>query len=292
MSLLVLSPPPFAASVAKALLPGRALFSPEAGLPPVPTGFRGVRADLRALTAYQQVTGLPRHTPGEDNPLPLAFLYVLAQKLHLAQMARRAFPFSPIGLVHTDNETERLGKADPAVPFDLDSRAEGEGWARSGYRFSLVAELHQGGETIARVRSTYLRRMKRPSGVEPAERAPSTGENNQQPKRSEAKAVRLDLAGDLGRRYAKASGDYNPIHLTPLTSRLFGFKRPIAHGMFLAARAEAEAPGPLRRLDIEFRAPVMLPASVVLSVGEGAPVPYAFHAPDGKLHASGSFDLL
>jgi hypothetical protein len=47
----------------------------------------------------------------------------------------------------------------------------------------------------------------------------------------------LKLSADLGRRYAPIAGDYNPIHLYPLTARLFGFKRPIVHGMWTLAYA-------------------------------------------------------
>lgn len=45
------------------------------------------------------------------------------------------------------------------------------------------------------------------------------------------------LKADAGRKYAKVSGDYNPIHLTKWTASMFGFKRPIAHGMHTLALA-------------------------------------------------------
>jgi acyl dehydratase len=50
----------------------------------------------------------------------------------------------------------------------------------------------------------------------------------------------LTVPGNAGRAYAALSGDRNPIHLSALTSQLFGFKRPIAHAMYLVARLEAE----------------------------------------------------
>src|SRR3546814_15954009 len=43
--------------------------------------------------------------------------------------------------------------------------------------------------------------------------------------------IAVTAAADTGRRYAKVGKDFNPIHLTPFTARLFGFKRHIAHGM-------------------------------------------------------------
>lgn len=42
---------------------------------------------------------------------------------------------------------------------------------------------------------------------------------------------------DTGLRFAAVVSDYNPIHLYPASAKLFGFKRPIAHGMYIAAKA-------------------------------------------------------
>ncbi|NEA19599.1 MaoC/PaaZ C-terminal domain-containing protein, partial [Streptomyces halstedii] len=103
------------------------------------------------------------------------------------------------------------------------------------------------------------------------------------------------LPGDLGRRYGAVSGDRNPIHLHPLTARLFGFPRHIAHGMWTVARCLAEAEtgagagpgtgtgtgststesgardrGRIRSVRAEFRAPVLLPATVTYAAAADA----------------------
>jgi acyl dehydratase len=76
-------------------------------------------------------------------------------------------------------------------------------------------------------------------------------------------AAEWRLPDDLGRRYAAASGDRNPIHLHPLTARLFGFPRPIAHGMWTVARCLAVHGAPeAARVEARFRAPVPLPGTV------------------------------
>jgi acyl dehydratase len=46
---------------------------------------------------------------------------------------------------------------------------------------------------------------------------------------------------DQGTRYAGVVNDYNPIHLYKFTANLFGFKKPIAHGMFVCGKAFTEA---------------------------------------------------
>lgn len=95
------------------------------------------------------------------------------------------------------------------------------------------------------------------------------------------------LAGDVGRRYGAASGDRNPIHLHPLTARLFGFPRAIAHGMWTVARCLAEHGTPdAAVVRAEFRAPVLLPGTVAYGAGDGR---FELRGGDGgrRLHLSG-----
>lgn len=47
------------------------------------------------------------------------------------------------------------------------------------------------------------------------------------------------IPGDAGRRFGAITGDRNPIHLYAFTAQMFGFKRPIAHALYLVARLEA-----------------------------------------------------
>ena len=71
--------------------------------------------------------------------------------------------------------------------------------------------------------------------------------------------------------YADASGDHNPIHLYAATARAFGFPRQIAHGMWSLARClaavENRLPGPVR-VDVAFKKPVLLPATVRFTTTE------------------------
>ncbi|WP_262418745.1 MaoC/PaaZ C-terminal domain-containing protein [Streptomyces sp. SP2-10] len=94
------------------------------------------------------------------------------------------------------------------------------------------------------------------------------------------------LGGDVGRRYGAASGDRNPIHLHPLTARLFGFPRAVAHGMWTVARCLAAHGTPdATEVRARFRAPVLLPGTVAYEAdGTGR---FALRGPDGRLHVSG-----
>lgn len=69
------------------------------------------------------------------------------------------------------------------------------------------------------------------------------------------------------RRYARASGDDNPIHLDDAAARALGLPQVVAHGMLTAALAVGAvadwAGGPDRVLatDLRFGAPVPVPAT-------------------------------
>ncbi len=84
----------------------------------------------------------------------------------------------------------------------------------------------------------------------------------------------IHFARDLGWRYGCLTGDLNPIHLSPVTSRLFGLNRPIAHGFCVKAsmaHALVRHLGggrfeTLRRLRVRFRAPVNLPSTAVCQI--------------------------
>ena len=60
----------------------------------------------------------------------------------------------------------------------------------------------------------------------------------------------------------------NPIHLSPLSARLFGYPRAIAHGMWSLARCaallEPSLGHPPRKLECGFKQPLFLPGRVAL----------------------------
>ncbi|MGH8334779.1 MAG: MaoC family dehydratase, partial [Pseudomonas sp.] len=73
---------------------------------------------------------------------------------------------------------------------------------------------------------------------------------------------------DIWRQYAKVSGDYNPIHLSAVSAKLFGFPTAIAHGLWNKARTLAALseylPAANVEIAVQFRKPVRLPSEVTL----------------------------
>ncbi len=262
-------------------------------LPDVMLAMRGIEPDAERLTAYAELVG---ETVGDT--LPAGFLHTLAFGLGTAMMARADFPLPALGMVHVANHVELRRPVHLGEVIDARLHAERLAPHRRGATVDLVAELTVADDVVWRGVSTYLAkgvRLPDAAAPEEVERAPfepptPTGQ--------------WRLGRDVGPRYAAVSGDHNPIHTNPLAAKAFGFPRPIAHGMYTAARALADvgaARGDAYTWDVEFASPVLLPSTVTVAVtpdddaqpasvgppGDGG-FRFAAWSRSGKLHLVGT----
>jgi acyl dehydratase len=214
-----------------------------------------VEVDRERLAAYDRVCGFRL-----GNALPPTYPHMLAFPLQLALMTSGRFPFPAIGLVHISNRIIQYR------PIDIRERMTIRVWAGRvephprGRRFSIHSEVKVGDELVWTESSTNL---KRGGG---AENAPA---GDDPPSAEGLPAVATwKLKGDLGRRYGSVSGDLNPIHVHPLSARLFGFPSAIAHGMWTKARClaalDSQLPGTYTA-QVAFKRPIILPATVTFA---------------------------
>jgi acyl dehydratase len=235
--------------------------------------------DRHRLAAYARVCGFPL-----SDRLPVTYPHVLSFGLALQLMTGRDFPFPLPGLVHIGNRitVRRVIRADERLTLQV--RAIDLRPHHRGSQFTVITQVTADGALVWSERSAYLHR----SGDR--DKPPSSGHAVAQPP-PEPTAV-WQLAGDVGRRYAAVSGDYNPIHLHRLIARGFGFPQAIAHGMYTKARCLAALDARLPdayTVDVRFGRPILLPATVRVSMtraGEGWKV--AVHNPQGCPHLTGS----
>ncbi|TLS42003.1 hypothetical protein FE633_33565 [Streptomyces montanus] len=237
----------------------------DATTPPVPPTrlvLPDVCIDLAKLAAYERVCGFG---VGAEE-LPVTYPHVLAFPLAMRLMSSRAFPLPLLGLVHTSVEISRRKALAATGEYELTVYVERLVPHRRGTEAVVMTEARAGGGLVWESRSTYLARHRT------AQRTPHTGPAPAADTRKPLPGVATwRLGGGLGRRYGSASGDRNPIHLYPLTARLFGFRRPIAHGMWTVARCLAEHDVPEAvRVRAEFKAPVPLPGTVTYAAAGGA----------------------
>jgi MaoC like domain len=278
------------AKAALPLIPGASMLPFVAGrgraLPKLELRLDGVRVDADRLAAYDRVCGFPLR-----DTLPSTYLHVLAFPLHMALLTDGAFPFGAIGLVHLRNRIEQLRPLLASETFDLRVHTMPVQPHAKGTTFTIVTEARVGDELVWRDASTMLRRCKPVTDDAAAEPHPR---DRRQPISPGIGASRFRaqwrLKEDLGRRYAAASGDRNPIHLHRLSAKLLGFPRAIAHGMWTKARCLAALEPNLPdvyTVDVSFRRPILLPGRVAFAVEDGA---FAVHSArdDTKIHLEGT----
>ncbi|MEV0096503.1 MaoC/PaaZ C-terminal domain-containing protein [Streptomyces sp. NPDC050738] len=212
------------------------------------------------------------------DPLPLPYPHVLAFPLAMQLMASRGFPLPLLGLVHTGIEIEPHRPIHPTDELELTVYAAQLKPHRRGTEATMVTEARRSGDLVWESRSTYLARHRTTTATTAARPAP--------PEPLPATTT-WQLPAALGRRYAAASGDRNPIHLHPLTARLFGFPRAIAHGMWTFARCLAESGKDAQPayVQAEFRAPALLPSTLAYAAEGDA---FQLLSADGtRLHLTG-----
>lgn len=240
-------------------------------LPDEEVALRELEIDRGHLAAYDRVCGFDLR-----DVLPATYLHVAAFPLAVTLMTRRDFPFPLPGLVHVANRITQYRPVTADETPTITVRSQDLRPHRKGRVLDLVATATVHGETVWEDVSTYLQR-----GAGRAEDAPAPGPDVAAPERSPAAAV-WKVPATTGRRYAAVSGDRNPIHLSSLAARAFGFPRAIAHGMWTKARIlaalQSRLPGSFT-VDVRFEAPVLLPARVALTtVDHRRTVRVALHA--------------
>lgn len=246
---------------------------PDAPLPTSRPTHSDVRPGAEHLAAYARLCGF-RSAP---HTLPLTYPHVLSFPLAMRLMTTRAFPLPLLGLVHTSIEITQHRALTTADTLELSVHASQLAPHRRGTEATLVTEARVDGSTVWTSSSTYLARHRTTA---PANTRAQPDSTRAQPDSAPLPALaEWPLPRDLGRRYGAVSGDRNPIHLHPLTARLLGFPRAIAHGMWTVARCLAEYGTPeSAHVQADFKAPVLLPGTVT----------YAAEGPDFQLRDTSS----
>src|SRR5690554_1781510 len=204
------------------------------------------------ISRYHQAFG------GFVSEVPLTLLYCLAQRVHLAQMLGEHFPWPAPGLVHVSNRVIQHHKIDAHDGFVLKASiqipARGPKVSPRRLRPVFTVEFWQEDKHVATCTSEYQVMPKQQERQRPTRESKKTSEA---PSGDWECVNHWKLNGKTGRSYARLSGDFNPIHLHPMLSRWFGFEQPIIHGMYMAARAQAEIERQAKRaigsIDVTFK---------------------------------------
>jgi acyl dehydratase len=195
--------------------------------------------------------------------VPATYPHVLSMPLHLQIFACSDFPLRPMGLIHLSNVIEKLAALEPGMRVDVAVAVRNYRRTDAGLVFDIDTVIASHGQPVWRETCVFLSRW--PESTErPAARPPRP------PKAPKESLVLAEF--DVTRRtawdYARASMDFNPIHLSDRAAKFFGLRGSISHGMWSLARSLAQDPAPElpvgTRIETQFLTPVQLPARVAI----------------------------
>ena len=227
--------------------------------------WQGARAPTGGLARYNMVCALPA-----TGKLPLLYVHAMAMPLHMAILSHPQFPLRLLGLVHWSNTITSVRPIAAGEVLDLECTLNGITPGERGQSFVLNTTVRVQGEVVWSEVSTFLSPLAKSKSGQATKAAPVPDATDWG-----APVAQWPLAGNAGRRFAGPSGDWNPIHMSALSARLFGYPRAIAHGLFSAARCLALlqthvahathiGPGGPVRLDLRFKRPLLIPGRVAL----------------------------
>ncbi|MBS9375313.1 MaoC/PaaZ C-terminal domain-containing protein [Rhodococcus sp. B50] len=224
---------------------------------------RSLKVDPDNLAEYTKVCGLRF-----GDTLPVTYPFILTFPLVMKLMVSKGFPFAAVGSVHAENVIEQFRPISVTEPLDIAVHAENMREHRKGLLVDLVSEVNVGRELVWRQTSTFLHQQ----------RTSLSGQPKPEPKEEEIPPVptsTLRVDQKIIDRYAAVSGDRNPIHVSTLGAKAFGFPKSIAHGMWSAAATLSTVEGRIPEkvtYAVRFGKPVLLPSALSL---------YAQRAADG-----------
>lgn len=240
-----------------------------------------------------QYTSAVKHQESEDveinNPQLMLFLSSITEPAMLLLLAKRGCPIRPLGSVNVRNRFELLRTdGTPAPLFSAKdalvtaSLHKEPRRAKRGLEYDVETTLSipdpKTGEQVPVFRQvfTMLQFMKIKEII------PKAAERNTEWTSSSAK-LPVDVGFSEPSSWAAICKDYNPIHISTLAARVYGFSGKLAHGNHVVAKSlhvigskSRDSAKVLLKMsmpvwmEVEFRRPMIVPAKLELRVIQGA----------------------
>jgi acyl dehydratase len=251
----------------KALVLPRKGFDANVGLPKIKAAWKGASADLVALNDYLLTLDIEK---GEY--LPILYPHVMAGSMHMHMLSHKSFPIRLLGSVHLKNRITQIKAISNGAVMDITAELGAYRLVEKGVEFDFSTYAYVAGEKVWEEISTYFKAGRFGGKENPSPEKSFELESLDSPEG----AGSWHVPNNRGKRYAKITGDYNPIHMSPIAAKLFGFKRDIAHGFGVLAEAiEHSASIDMKgmmgnaggleqslQVDVAFKGPVFLDSDV------------------------------
>lgn len=204
------------------------------------------------LEAYRRCCHYP---PGVS--IPLLFPHSFLGPVHLLLMTHPRFPLKLMGAIHSRNHLIQYEPLFVSRHYDTTLAVISQRRRPQGLEFDLETKITHKDKLVWHSLSVYLVRMKL------KEEDPESPLNQHINKLNQGKITHeFAIPKGVGKQFAMITGDINPIHMSRLLAKAFGFKRDLAHGMWSVGRVfnyfkHIDPKRPLR-FDVAFKGPMYL----------------------------------
>lgn len=239
---------------AEALLRASAtgLKKPGKTLPDKGYTLSGLKADPKQFKAFCELFGFKGDT------VPSTYWHIRLFSLRALLAAHPDAPFPMPGMVHLSDEIKQYDTISPDEPLEVVCRFGKLLAHDKGTAFETLTTLKRGTTTVWEENAVNLYLGRKglsniPAASPSIELSQPTDTSNWQ------------LPENLGFKYARISGDYNPIHLHPMGAKLFGFPTHLIHGWYSVNRCLAphqQIISGAHELYVSFKKPLFLPGDV------------------------------
>ena len=236
----------------RAFTPGRSKFSGLENIPRLESKWMQASESAENIQAYRELCGI-----GNDGNLPVLYPHVLTSSMHIHLITDKRFPASALGAVHSRMHIVQYEPIPDSQKVDLHCRISNARTLKAGLETDIVTTVTADDKRLWQSVATYIfrgRKFGKPGEQHPWATFDPLGEASIE--------AQWHVPADMGKRYAKITGDYNPIHVSRFMAKMFGFKRDIVHGMWCLCRCLAHIQDfsyeqPVR-LDAAFKGPIFM----------------------------------
>jgi acyl dehydratase len=227
--------------------------------------------------------------------LPLGYLSCYLNSLPMNMLTSSEFPLNVVGSVHESCTIKSIKSIPLAAELsavstmneDVELSDKGDWIFTVVTDVSLATDVPEIGSRVLSIENEFRilnpdRRKVKSTKAKPEAVDYATG--------PWASAATWKFGADTGRKYALLNGDINPIHMYPISAKLFGYKSCIAHGMFSVTRLLAVMEDKIGHeggtISARFTRPTLLPNQVEVFVKEaggeeGCEYAIGYRAKDG-----------
>ena len=248
------------------------------------SSLNNIKLDFNKINQFKKICGYPQNT----NTVPMLYLQSLFIGLFGHYITSPFFPLPPLGLIHTKQKIFQKREIDQNEILNANFSLSEVTIDPKGVEIIFFLKLTSKDEVVWEGITTTLSKSRKYLQKKKPDQTPQII----------PPFTTIDVPKNIGRQYAKVSGDINPHHLSAFFAKLFGFKRAIAHGMWSLAKSIAEiekqfTDNIVSSIDVSFKRPLFLPGTATIGAAkEGNDISFELRDSVTKTpHLAGSIQI-